>query len=125
MFLMPSRFEPCGLNQLYSLKYGTVPVVRATGGLVDTITNLDPGTQAAGTANGFSFGEYSSLALAEALQRACDAYTQPEIWKRLIATGMRQDWSWARQRTQVRRTVPRHRSNARYRAGNCMAGSRS
>jgi starch synthase len=96
VFLMPSRFEPCGLNQLYSLKYGTVPVVRATGGLADTITDANEQTLGAGTANGFSFREYSSLALSETLRRACDAYTQPEIWTELVATGMGQDWSWAR-----------------------------
>jgi starch synthase len=95
IFVMPSRYEPCGLNQLYSLKYGTVPVVRATGGLVNTITNLDEQTLAAGTATGFSFGEYSALALAETLERAVNTYRQPEIWKQLVRTGMRQDWSWA------------------------------
>jgi starch synthase len=86
MFLMPSRFEPCGLNQLYSLRYGTVPVVRATGGLADTI---DDG-------NGFSFQEYSPLALEETLGNACAAYQRPDEWRRLIATGMAQDWSWTR-----------------------------
>ena len=64
IFLMPSRYEPCGLNQLYSLKYGTVPVVHATGGLADTITNLTDETLAAGTANGFSFDNYTPVALA-------------------------------------------------------------
>jgi starch synthase len=95
IFLMPSRYEPCGLNQLYSLKYGTVPVVRATGGLVDTITDLSTDTRSAGTANGFSFREYSALALTETLERACNTYSQGEVWKRLMQTGMRQDWSWA------------------------------
>jgi starch synthase len=94
MFVMPSRYEPCGLNQLYSLKYGTVPIVRATGGLVDTITNLDEHTLADGTANGFSFAEYSALALTDSLARAFNAYNQPEVWKRLVQNGMRQDWSW-------------------------------
>jgi starch synthase len=94
MFVMPSRYEPCGLNQLYSLKYGAVPIVRATGGLVDTITNLDEHTLADGTANGFSFAEYSALALTDSLARACNAYRQPEVWKRLVQNGMRQDWSW-------------------------------
>jgi starch synthase len=96
MFLMPSRFEPCGLNQLYSLRYGTVPVVRATGGLADTITDAGPQTLADGTANGFSFEQYSAQALDEALRRACDAFRRTPVWRQLIATGMRQDWSWAR-----------------------------
>ena len=74
MFLMPSRYEPCGLNQMYSLAYGTVPVVRATGGLADTITDADEQTLADGTANGFSFREYSEAAFSEALRRACDMY---------------------------------------------------
>jgi starch synthase len=95
MFVMPSRYEPCGLNQLYSLKYGTVPIVRATGGLVDTITNLNEHTLADGTANGFSFAEYSALALTDSLSRAVHAYQQPEVWQRLVQNGMRQDWSWA------------------------------
>ncbi len=96
MFLMPSRFEPCGLNQMYSLRYGTVPVVRATGGLADTITDATPQALAAGTANGFSFQEYSAQALDETLRRACEAYRRPPVWGQLVATGMRQDWSWAR-----------------------------
>ncbi|MBN1909046.1 MAG: glycogen synthase GlgA [Pirellulales bacterium] len=97
MFLMPSRYEPCGLNQMYSLAYGTVPVVRATGGLADTITDADDQALEAGTANGFSFSEYSELALAETLRRACDVYRKKKVvWNKLIDTGMRQDWSWAR-----------------------------
>jgi starch synthase len=95
IFLMPSRYEPCGLSQLYSLKYGTVPVVRATGGLADTVTDTTDETLAAGTANGFSFREYSGLALSETLDRACKAFGNPAVWNRLIATGMGQDWSWA------------------------------
>jgi len=95
IFLMPSRFEPCGLNQMYSLKYGTVPLVRATGGLSDTITGYDPQSPNP-AANGFVFQEYSSLALSECLRQACDAYQQHDLWKQLVATGMRQDWSWAR-----------------------------
>jgi starch synthase len=95
IFLMPSRYEPCGLNQMYSMRYGTVPVVRATGGLADTITNLTDETLAAGTANGFSFSDYSALALRETLSRACAAFTQPDVWSALIRTGMAQDWSWA------------------------------
>jgi starch synthase len=96
MFLMPSRYEPCGLNQLYSLKYGTVPVVRATGGLADTITGLGTPAASGRPANGFSFEEYSPLALSETVRQACDVYQQqPEVWRQLIDAGMRQDWSWA------------------------------
>jgi starch synthase len=94
IFLMPSRYEPCGLNQLYSLKYGTVPVVHVTGGLADSITNASDETLAAGTANGFSFSEYTTAALTDALDRACRAYTNRPVWEQLIRTGMRQDWSW-------------------------------
>jgi starch synthase len=94
MFLMPSQYEPCGLNQLYSLKYGTVPVVRATGGLVDTVTDTNEHTLAAGTATGFAFEEYTSIELAAALQRAIRAYGNQATWRQLIATGMQQDWSW-------------------------------
>ena len=79
MFLMPSRYEPCGLNQLYSLKYGTVPVVHATGGLADTITNLSESTLSAGTANGFSFDSYTT-APRQALERACEAYANRPVW---------------------------------------------
>lgn len=96
MFLMPSRFEPCGLHQLYSLKYGTVPIVRATGGLADTICNATPETIDTGTATGFSFRDCSTLALDDALTRACEAYEQPAVWSRLIKNGMSQDWSWSR-----------------------------
>lgn len=95
IFLMPSRFEPCGLNQLYSLRYGTVPLVRATGGLVDTIVGFEAASPNP-AANGFVFQDYSVLALSETLRQACDAYRRPEIWRTLMAAGMTQDWSWAR-----------------------------
>jgi starch synthase len=94
IFLMPSRFEPCGLNQLYSLKYGTVPVVHATGGLADTITNLTDETLAAGTANGFSFNDYTPAALAGTLSWACETFHNRPVWEQLVRTGMQQDWSW-------------------------------
>jgi len=101
MFLMPSRYEPCGLNQLYSLGYGTVPVVRATGGLADTITDASEENLAAGTANGFQFVEYSELAFEETLQRACTVCAlDRKTWDQLVATGMRQDWSWTRSAQQ-------------------------
>lgn len=95
MFLMPSRFEPCGLNQFYSLRYGCVPVVRFTGGLADTIVAFKP--QAPNiAATGFVFEDYSAMALNYALQQAVDTYHRPEVWRQLIETGMKQDWSWSR-----------------------------
>ena len=95
MFLMPSRYEPCGLNQLYSLKYGTVPITRETGGLRDTVTNSDEQAVAAGTANGFTFEEYSAVAIHDALSRALITYfDHRDVWNRIVETGMNQDWSW-------------------------------
>lgn len=95
LFVMPSRFEPCGLNQLYSLKYGAVPVVRATGGLADTVVNAEPASIADGTATGFSFQEYSTFALADALDRACSMFKQqPDAFAKIRDAGMRADWSW-------------------------------
>ncbi len=97
MFLMPSRYEPCGLNQMYSLKYGTVPIVRSTGGLADTITDCTNKTLKKGTANGFSFSEYSAAELLKVLKRAVDTYAKkPEVFKKLVAKGMAQDLSWDR-----------------------------
>jgi starch synthase len=96
IFLMPSRYEPCGLNQLYSLKYGTVPVVRSTGGLVDTVADATPENVAAGTATGFQFEAYNASVLEQALRRAVDTYWQNQpVWQKLVSTGMQQDWSWA------------------------------
>ena len=95
LFLMPSRYEPCGLNQLYSLKYGTVPVVRATGGLVDTVTDASPEAIAAGTATGFQFEAYNASVLDATLRRAVEAYWQnSSLWRQLVMAGMKQDWSW-------------------------------
>jgi starch synthase len=96
MFLMPSRYEPCGLNQMYSLRYGTVPIVRSTGGLADTIVDANEQTLTDGSANGFCFQEDNPRALDEAIRRAYDAFRRPEMWLRLIQTGMGQDWSWKR-----------------------------
>lgn len=95
MFLMPSRYEPCGLNQLYSLKYGTVPVVRATGGLVDTVTDTTPETLAARTATGFAFEAYNAGLLDATLRRAIETYwDNVPVWRQLVETGLQQDWSW-------------------------------
>jgi starch synthase len=93
IFLMPSRYEPCGLNQLYALKYGTVPVVRSVGGLADTVIDYDPATQA-GT--GFVFEEYEAGAMMAALERAVKLYPRRQRWTRLMKTGMSQDFSWSR-----------------------------
>jgi len=91
LFLMPSRFEPCGLNQMYSMRYGTVPVVRATGGLVDTVRPFDPET---GDGTGFSFEEYSASAMLAALNTALAVFGTPARWRTLQRAGMRQDFSW-------------------------------
>jgi starch synthase len=91
MFLMPSRYEPCGLNQIYSLKYGTVPIVRATGGLDDTIEPFDVEH---GTGTGFKFVEYSGAALLRCVQEALHLFTDERIWKRIQLNGMARDFSW-------------------------------
>jgi starch synthase len=97
LFLMPSRFEPCGLNQLYSLKYGTPPVVHAVGGLVDTVTHASPENLNALTATGFVFNHYSVEALEHCLHQACEVFRhQPDTWKQIVETGMQQNWSWLR-----------------------------
>lgn len=96
IFLMPSRYEPSGLNQLYSLRYGTVPVVRRTGGLADSIVDATPEAVAAGRANGFVFEAYDSQVLLAAVRRAVAAYRDPGIWRALQQSGMRADFSWAR-----------------------------
>lgn len=95
IFLMPSRYEPCGLNQLYSLKYGTVPVVRATGGLKDTVVDATDDNLWNQQATGYAFENYSTAEMEAALGRALHAYHHiPERWQQLVETGMQQDWSW-------------------------------
>jgi starch synthase len=94
IFAMPSRYEPCGLNQMYSLRYGSPPVVRETGGLADTVVDASPRTIAREEANGFVFGEISSTALEEALRRAVELHQKPKQWMKLIKIGMRADHSW-------------------------------
>ena len=94
VFLMPSRYEPCGLNQMYSLKYGTVPIVRRTGGLADTVEDYDPIT---GEGTGFVFDEFAPEALLHAIRRALHAYSDRFTWQRLMANGMSRDYSWDRQ----------------------------
>ena len=96
IFLMPSRFEPSGLNQLYSLRYGTVPVVRRTGGLADSVIDVTPETLQLGRANGFAFEPYSIEALVATVGRAIAAYRDPGLWRWLQYVGMRADFSWDR-----------------------------
>jgi starch synthase len=96
LFLMPSLFEPCGLNQLYSLAHGTVPIVRATGGLADTVVDANPRTLADGTANGFTFTEPSAEALWRTIERAIALWPDRDAWVKLMRTGMNADWSWDR-----------------------------
>ncbi|HZI81705.1 MAG TPA: glycogen synthase GlgA [Vicinamibacterales bacterium] len=91
IFLMPSHFEPCGLNQMYSLRYGTVPLVRATGGLYDTVRNYDPAT---GGGTGFTFDDYTPEALLGTLRWALSVFSQRDAWRRLQRAGMEQDHSW-------------------------------
>jgi starch synthase len=91
MFLMPSRYEPCGLNQIYSLKYGTVPIVRATGGLDDTIEPWDART---GKGTGFKFAEYTGQALLATIKQALLAYSDQSSWQALMRNGMARDFSW-------------------------------
>ena len=92
--LVPSRFEPCGLTQLYAFRYGTIPVVRSTGGLVDTVVDATPDTLADGTATGFRFDACEAAALERALERALEAHADADLWRSLVRRALRQDWSW-------------------------------
>jgi starch synthase len=94
LFLMPSRYEPCGLNQMYSLKYGTPPVVRRTGGLADTVEPWDPRTR---QGTGFLFGDFKPSALYDTLRFALHCYQDEEAWRSLMQNGMARDFSWDRQ----------------------------
>jgi starch synthase len=94
LFLMPSRYEPCGLNQMYSLRYGTVPLVRRTGGLADSVQHYDPAT---GTGTGVVFNDFNPGAFEWALNSALDLYAQPAHWTRIVRNGMAQDFSWEHQ----------------------------
>jgi starch synthase len=100
LFLMPSLFEPCGLNQLYSLRYGTLPLVRRVGGLADTVVDATPHNLEAGRATGFVFDEPEPAALLEALQRAMDLWYDRANWRQLQRTAMAQDFSWEQSANQ-------------------------
>jgi starch synthase len=91
MFLMPSLYEPCGLNQMYSLRYGTVPIVRRTGGLADSVQHFDP---ASGTGTGVVFNDYDAGGLRWALTTALEWFSWPSVWRRLVLNGMQRDFSW-------------------------------
>ncbi len=115
VYLMPSRFEPCGLNQMYSLRYGTVPIVRAVGGLADSVTDTSDETLADRKATGFRFEAYRSDELSRQVDRALRLYRDQTKWRQIAQTGMRQDLSWNRsaeeyeavyQRARAKRNTP-------------------
>ena len=120
IFLMPSEFEPCGLNQMYSLRYGTVPIVRAVGGLHDTI---QPYTAHARDANGFKFKERSGEVLAQVAQRATRLYHNRPVWQRLMRNGMAADHSWAGPAREYVKVYRRARADGAARAREFSAGS--
>ena len=129
MFVMASQYEPCGLNQLYSLQYGTVPIVRETGGLADSIVDATEENLKTKTANGFRFKSFDASSLDLALTRAYDVYREDrKVWKQLMRTGMRQDWSWTnsakqylalyettvdRRKSYTPTSIPAHKNHAR------------
>lgn len=90
-FLMPSRYEPCGLGQLIALRYGSVPIVRRTGGLADTVKEFDPARR---TGTGFTFDGVTAAALVEAVRRAAGAHGRPGAWNALVRNAMAEDFSW-------------------------------
>lgn len=95
IFLMPSHFEPCGLNQIYSLKYGTVPIVRKTGGLADTVSDWDEASyHGKDTGTGFSFVDYTPQALVSSINRALECYKFPDTWNKIVQNGMHKNFSW-------------------------------
>ncbi|MEL6110530.1 MAG: glycogen synthase GlgA [Planctomycetota bacterium] len=101
VFVMPSHYEPCGLNQLYSLRYGTLPIVTATGGLADTVVDSTPETFADGTANGFHLQRFSADGLDEAIGRALHLrYHEKNIWDQMVVAAMNADWSWRKSACQ-------------------------
>jgi starch synthase len=95
-FLMPSLFEPCGLTQLYSLHYGTLPIVRHTGGLADSVVGPTPSAVAEGCANGFTFDKPTAEDLLAAVRQAITVWQDQSTWRQLMRNGMTQDWSWHR-----------------------------
>jgi starch synthase len=92
--VVPSRFEPCGLTQLYGLRYATLPIVRKVGGLADTVVNADPRSLADGSATGFSFDAANAEALVDAVRRALELWRQPAAWRQLMVSAMQRQFSW-------------------------------
>jgi starch synthase len=112
ILLMPSQYEPCGLAQLYAFRYGTIPVVRATGGLVDTVVDVNDQTYLDGTASGFVFKDFQSAALENAVQRALAAHGNERLWQDLVHRVMQQDWSWKVSAQQYQEVYERALANA-------------
>lgn len=110
-FLMPSRFEPCGLGQMIAMRYGSVPIVRSTGGLADTVEDYDPAT---GQGNGFAFSDYSEEALLAAVKRAVETYSRKDTWRTLMERGMRADFSW---QASARKYVELYRQALEFKQG--------
>ncbi len=106
MFLMPSRYEPCGLNQIYSLKYGTVPVVRATGGLDDTVDSWDDRSR---KGTGFKFADYNGESLLLAIKHALHAFSDQTVWETMMRNGMKKDFSWEKSSREYIRVYERAR----------------
>jgi len=115
-FLIPSRFEPCGLNQMYSMRFGTVPIVRRVGGLADTVVDVSPEAVAERRATGFVFEEHSAGALVESVKRAATAFRDHALWASLVQTGMRQDFSWTRSAGEYVRVYERALANVAHAA---------
>ncbi|MEO0975252.1 MAG: glycogen/starch synthase, partial [Pseudomonadota bacterium] len=107
MFLMPSRYEPCGLNQMYSLNYGTIPIVRRTGGLADTVQQFEASS---GEGNGIIFDHYDGAAVVWAVERALSLWRQPALWRKMQDNGMRADFSWPRRARDYVRVYARMRN---------------
>ena len=114
MFLMPSRFEPCGLNQLYSLRYGTIPIVTAVGGLDDTV---QPYTARARHANGFKFRDQSPATLLRTVRQAIRIYQDPPVWATLVQRAMARDHSWRTSAREYGKVYRRARQLALHRRG--------
>lgn len=104
MFLMPSQFEPCGLGQLIALRYGSIPIVRQTGGLKDTIQAYDAGT---GIGNGFSFADYNPEQLLAAIKEAVELYQQPTVWRQIMTNAMNCDYSWTQSAKEYKKIYRR------------------